>query len=48
MPRIEQSTVRNRLLAGLPPDAFALLAGHLTPVALELSRRAVQFCFGKP
>lgn len=38
MARIEQSDVRNRLLAGLPPDDFALLAGSLQPVALELEQ----------
>jgi CRP-like cAMP-binding protein len=38
MSRIEQSAVRNRLLAALPPDAFAPLAEHLRPVELVLKR----------
>jgi CRP-like cAMP-binding protein len=35
---IEQSAVRNRLLAALPPDAYAELANHLEPVELEFKR----------
>lgn len=38
MSRIEQSTVRNRLLACLPAADFALLAGQLTLVDLELGQ----------
>jgi CRP-like cAMP-binding protein len=38
MSHIEQSNVRNGLLAALPPDDFALLAGSLKPVTLELKR----------
>ena len=37
-PTIRQSAVRNRLLATLPPDAFAALAGHLQPVELEFKQ----------
>jgi CRP-like cAMP-binding protein len=33
-----QSNVRNRLLAALPSDDFALLAGSLKPVTLELKQ----------
>jgi CRP-like cAMP-binding protein len=35
---IVQSNVRNGLLAALPPDDFALLAGSLKPVTLELKQ----------
>ena len=38
MPQVQQSAVRNRLLAALPPDDFALLADHLRPVGLELKQ----------
>jgi CRP-like cAMP-binding protein len=38
MPQIQQAAVRNRLLAALPPDAFAALAPALRPVALDLKR----------
>ena len=34
--QVRQPEVRNRLLAGLSPDAFALLAPSLRPVELEL------------
>ena len=34
--QVRQPDVRNRLLAALPPDDFALLAGSLRPVDLEL------------
>ena len=34
MSQIEQAAVRNRLLAALPPDAFAALAPILEPVEL--------------
>jgi CRP-like cAMP-binding protein len=36
MASIEQHTVRNRLLAALQPGDFALLAGSLQPVRLDL------------
>ena len=35
---IVQSNVRNKLLAALPPDDFALLAGSLKPITLELKQ----------
>ncbi len=35
---IQQPAVRNRLLAALPPDAFAALAPALRPVGLDLKR----------
>jgi CRP-like cAMP-binding protein len=38
MSHIEQSNIRNGLLAALPPDDFALLAGSLKPVTLEFKR----------
>jgi CRP-like cAMP-binding protein len=38
MSPIQQSTVRNDLLAALPPDDFALLAPSLRPVHLELKQ----------
>ena len=38
MPQIQQPAVRNRLLAALPPDAFAALAPALHPVGLDLKR----------
>ena len=38
MPQVQQSAVRNRLLAALPPGDFALLAHHLRPVELEFRR----------
>jgi CRP-like cAMP-binding protein len=38
MSQVRQSDVRNRLLAGLPAGDFALLAGSLQPVGLELSQ----------
>jgi CRP-like cAMP-binding protein len=36
--RIDQSAVRNRLLASLPPADFARLAASLTPVSLPLKQ----------
>lgn len=36
--QVRQSDVRNHLLAGLPPDDFALLAGSLQRVCLELEQ----------
>ena len=36
MSQVQQSAVRNRLLAALPPDDFALLAPSLRPVRLAL------------
>ncbi|HYF55450.1 MAG TPA: Crp/Fnr family transcriptional regulator [Salinarimonas sp.] len=42
----QQSSVRNRLLAILPPDDFAALQPHLEPVAFEL--RQVLIEPGKP
>jgi hypothetical protein len=33
--QLQQSAVRNRLLAALPPDDFALLAPSLRPVRLD-------------
>jgi len=36
--QIEQSAVRNRLLASLPPADFRLLAASLTPVTLTLKQ----------
>jgi CRP-like cAMP-binding protein len=38
MTKIEQTAVRNRLLAALSPDDFALLAPALKPVNLELKQ----------
>jgi CRP-like cAMP-binding protein len=38
MPPIQQSAVRNGLLAALPPDDFALLAPSLRPVRLDLKQ----------
>lgn len=38
MAQIEQSSVRNRLLAALPPADFGRLAPSLTPVTLELKQ----------
>jgi CRP-like cAMP-binding protein len=38
VPRIEQPTVRNHLLASLSPDDFARLAGALQPVTLALKQ----------
>jgi CRP-like cAMP-binding protein len=38
MPQIEQSAVRNQLLADLPPEAFGRVAPLLTPVLLELKQ----------
>jgi CRP-like cAMP-binding protein len=35
---IQQSAVRNRLLAALPPAGFAALADHLQPAELELKQ----------
>jgi CRP-like cAMP-binding protein len=36
MAHLRQATVRNQLLAALPPDEFALLAGSLRPLDLDL------------
>ena len=36
--QVRQPDVRNRLLAALPPDDFALLAPSLRPVELELQQ----------
>ena len=36
MSQLQQATVRNRLLAALPPDDFALLADALRPLDLDL------------
>jgi CRP-like cAMP-binding protein len=36
MPQLQQASVRNRLLAALPPEDFGLLQPHLEPVSLEL------------
>ncbi len=36
VPQVDQSTVRNGLLAAMPPDGFALLAPALQPVDLVL------------
>src|SRR4051794_3645022 len=38
MSQIEQSAVRNRLLAALPPDDFAALAPALQPVCLDFKQ----------
>ena len=38
MSQVRQSAVRNRLLAALPPDDFALLAPSLRPVGLALKQ----------
>jgi CRP-like cAMP-binding protein len=38
MSELSQSSVRNRLLAALPADAFALLRNNLEPVPLEQSK----------
>ena len=38
MSQIEQSAIRNRLLAALPPDAFAELAPALDPVGLAFGQ----------
>lgn len=38
MTQVEQPTIRNRLLAALPPADFAALAGHLRPAQLELKQ----------
>ena len=38
MSQLRQSTVRNQLLASLSPDDFALLAGSLRPVDLDLKQ----------
>src|SRR5215203_7272041 len=35
---IQQSAIRNRLLAALPPADFAALADHLQPAKLELKQ----------
>jgi hypothetical protein len=40
--QIEQSAVRNRLLASLPPTDFTLLAASLTPVTLSLKQFLVE------
>lgn len=42
MSRIDQSAVRNRLLASLPPADFESLAGSLTPVALPLKQPLIE------
>lgn len=36
MPQLQQASVRNRLLAALPPEDFGGLQPHLEPVSLEL------------
>jgi CRP-like cAMP-binding protein len=38
VPQVEQSAVRNRLLASLPPTAFERLAASLTPVTLSFKQ----------
>ena len=38
MSQVQQSAVRNRLLAALPPDAFAALAPALQPVKLDFKQ----------
>jgi hypothetical protein len=38
MTQLEQSAVRNRLLAALSPNDFVLLAPALKPIRLELKR----------
>jgi CRP-like cAMP-binding protein len=40
--QIKQSTVRNQLLASLPPTDFALLAASLTPITLPLKQFLVE------
>jgi hypothetical protein len=35
---IQQSAIRNRLLAALPPADFAELANHLQPAEMELKQ----------
>jgi CRP-like cAMP-binding protein len=40
--QIEQSAIRNRLLASLPPTDFTLLAASLTPVTLSLKQFLVE------
>ncbi|MCW2240968.1 Crp/Fnr family transcriptional regulator [Azospirillum canadense] len=42
MPQIEQSAVRNRLLAALPATDFGRLAAALTPVTLSLKQFLVE------
>ena len=46
MVQIQQSAVRNRLLAALPPDDFGLLATALQPVSLE--PKQVLYAPGEP
>ncbi len=41
MPQVDQATVRNGLLAALPPDDFALLAPALRPVDLGRRRQVL-------
>jgi CRP-like cAMP-binding protein len=36
MAQLQQSGIRNRLLASLLPDDFALAKSHLEPIALQL------------
>lgn len=43
MPGIDQSTLRNRLLATLPPGDFALVAGHLNAVEFHRGDSLVEF-----
>jgi CRP-like cAMP-binding protein len=38
MSQVQQSAVRNRLLAALPPADFAALTDHLQPVELKLKQ----------
>jgi hypothetical protein len=40
--QIEQSAVRNRLLASLPPAEFRHLAASLTPVTLSLRQFLIE------
>src|SRR4051795_554689 len=42
MSQPQQSAVRNRLLAALPPDDFAALAPALRPVGLDLKQTLYQ------
>lgn len=43
MPGIDQSTLRNRLLSTLPPDDFALVAGHLDAFEVCRGESLVEF-----
>jgi CRP-like cAMP-binding protein len=38
----QQSSIRNRLLAGLPPEDFDALQAHLEPVELELKQVLIE------